>query len=77
MPPTLDAAHRESVLELGTQPPPTGGTAPRIRQNDTGQQDGVQDARLDVLGPLPWETDRPTICHLGLRLCGEEAQRNS
>ncbi len=45
-----------------------GGTTPGIQQNDTGQRDGVQDARLDVVGPLSGQTDRPWSCHDGLRL---------
>ncbi len=53
VPPPLDAAHRESVLELGTEPTPTVCTAPRIRQHDAGQRDGVQDARLEMACRMP------------------------
>jgi hypothetical protein len=56
------------LLELCAVPPPTGCPAPGVRQGYARQRDGVEYARLDVLRPLFWESDRSMTGHGKLRL---------
>ncbi len=64
------------LLEPGAEPLPAGCSAASVNQGNAGQGDGVEDARLDVPRPLPGQTNRCTIGHVGSESTKEWADRN-
>ena len=43
------------------------GPASRIGDDDAGETDGVEDSRLDVIGPLAGESNGSGMWHAGLQ----------
>jgi hypothetical protein len=56
------------LVKLGMKPLAADRATAGDGHDNTSQRDGVENARLDVFGPLPGKADRPASCHRRLQV---------